>query len=129
MPATGSTREPVALSVKLEVLTKDKLKKFVFGLTKSKDGAVDKWHMDFEMLDRADTSKDFARAFFLDIDIDLKKVAATDLDATAKNGLNKPQVDFSRTMVAGDADKFKEGTIGEDKMKRTARNVIPARNA
>lgn len=127
MPA-GAARQLVALSVKLEVLSKDKLKKFVFGLTKSKDGDIDKWSMDFEMLDRANATAEFARAFFLDVDLDLKKVPADAIEATATDGLNKAQVDFTRTMVAGDAEKFKANKIKEEKMKRTARGVIPARN-
>ncbi len=127
MPA-GTARQLVALSVKLEVLTKDKLKKFVFGLTKSQDGDVEKWSMDFEMLDRAAATDTFARAFFLDIDLDLKKVPVEALEETATKGLNKAQVDFTRTMVAGDAEKLQANKIKEDRMKRTARAVIAARN-
>jgi hypothetical protein len=123
-----ATRSLVAVSVKLEVLSKDKLKKFVFGLTKAKDGDVDKWTMDFEMLDRAKASDAFARAFLLDVDLDLKKVPAADLEATAEKGLNKSQVDFTRTAVEADAEKFKAGKIKESRMKKTATEVIPARN-
>ena len=127
MPAAGTARELVALSVKLEVLTKDKLKKFVFGLTKTKDREIDKWSMDFEMLDRAKTTDAFARAFFLDIDIDLKKVDAKAIQDTAEKGLNKPQVDFTRTQIAADADKLKAAKIQQDRMKRTTRGVFEAR--
>ena len=123
-----ATRSLVALSVKLEVLSSDKLKKFVFGLTKAKDGDVDKWSMEFEMLDRAKVADAFARAFFLDVDLDLKKVPVPELEATAEKGLNKKQVDFTRTAVESDAAKFKSGRIKDAKMKRTAVDIIAARN-
>jgi hypothetical protein len=123
-----ATRSLVAMSVTLEVLSKDKLKKFVFGLNKTKEGDVDKWSMDFEMLDRTKATDEFARAFFLDVDLDLKKVPVPELEATAEKGLNKNQVDFTRTAVESDAAKFKTGKIKPARMKRTATEVIAARN-
>src|SRR5262245_38080654 len=124
-----ATRSLVALSVKLEVLSKDKLKKFVFGLNKTKGlEDVDEWTMDFEMLDRAKTTDEFARAFFLDVNLDLKKVPQPELEATAEKGLNKNQIDFTRTAVDADADKFRNGKIKDTRMKRTASEVIAARN-
>lgn len=126
---TGTRREVVALSVKLEVLTTDKLKKFVFGLTKSKEGDIDKWAMDFSMFDRAAVADPFVLAFDLDIALDLKKVPVEALEATATKGLNKAQIDFTRTTIAADAEKRKAGKIKEDRMKRTAAGVIEARDA
>lgn len=123
-----ATRSLVAVSVTLEVLSKDKLKKFVFGLNKTKEGDVDKWSMDFEMLDRTKATDEFARAFFLDVDLDFKKVPVPELIATAEKGLNKNQVDFTRTAVESDAAKFKTGKIQEARMRRTATEVIAARN-
>ena len=123
-----ATRSLVAVTVKLEVLSKDKLKKFVFGLNKAKQGAVDKWSMDFEMLDRTAATDEFERAFFLDVALDLEMVPVPELEATTEKGLNKNQVDFTRTAVESDAAKFKAGKIKEARMKRTATDVIAARN-
>jgi hypothetical protein len=125
---TQSNREVVALSVKLDVLSKDKLRKFVFGLTKSKENDIDKWIMDFTMLDRAEASAAFAEALKLTVTLDLKKIPAEAVEATAAKGLNKNQVDYALTVIAADADKLKAGRIKPERMQRTAAGLIPARN-
>jgi hypothetical protein len=129
--ATGAatTKQLVGLSVKLEVVTKDKLRKFVFGVTKTQADDVDKWSVDFELLDRTALTADFTRAVFLDVDIDLKKVAVTDVETTAHKGLNQAQVDFVLTTLSANADKFRNKLIKEDRMRRTIGNLFPVRNA
>ena len=119
----------VGLSVKLEVVTKDKLRKFVFGVTKTQQNEVDKWSVEFELLDRTAATAEFVRAVFLDVDLDLKKVPAEDVQMTAEKGLNQPQVDFVLTTVDANVEKFKKKIIKEDRMKRTVSNVFGARHA
>jgi hypothetical protein len=128
MPAAQTKKVLVALSVQLEVLTKDKLRKFVFGLKKTQDGDLDKWSVSFELLDRATADAQFARALFLDVDLDLKKVPVEAVEATADKGLNKPQVEHVLTAVGPDADKLAEGKIKEVRMKRTVTDLFAARN-
>ncbi|MGC9970975.1 MAG: hypothetical protein ABSE56_10325 [Bryobacteraceae bacterium] len=129
MPVTGETKKVlVALSVQLEVLAKGKLRKFVFGLKKTQENDLDKWSVSFELLDRASADAQFARAVFLDIDLDLKKVPVEAVQATADKGLNKPQVEYTLTAVASDADKLSQGKIQESRMKRTVSDLFAARN-
>jgi hypothetical protein len=129
MPVTGETKKVlVALSVQLEVLAKGKLRKFVFGLKKTQENDLDKWSVSFELLDRASADAQFARAVFLDIDLDLKKVPVEAVQATADKGLNKPQVEYTLTAVASDADKLSQGKIQESRMKRTVSDLFVARN-
>ena len=129
MAAGAATKKVlVGLSVKLEVITKDKLRKFVFGVTKTQENDVDKWGVDFELLDRTSTTAEFGRVVFLSVDLDLKKIAVADVQATADKGLNQGQVEFALTTVAANAEKFKNKLIGEDRMKRTVSNLFPARN-
>jgi hypothetical protein len=129
--ATGAatTKQLVGLSVKLEVVTKDKLRKFVFGVTKAQVNDVDKWSVDFELLDRTAATAEFTRAVFLDVDIDLKKVPVSDVQVTADKGLNQSQVDFVLTTLSANADKFRNKLIKEDRMRRTIGNLFPVRNA
>lgn len=129
MATTAAThRVLVGLAVKLEVVTKDRLRKFAFGLTKTQDGDIDKWSVDFELLDRASATGDFTRVVFLEVDLDLKKVAVPDVQMTADTGLNKPQVEFVLATVAADAEKFKANKIKEGRMKRTLSDLFAARN-
>jgi len=126
--APAANRVLVGLSVKLEVLTKDKLRKFSFGLTKAQEGDVDKWSVDFELLDRASATADFARVVFLDVDLDLKKIPVPDIETTADKGLNKAQVEFVLAAVAADAEKFRANKIKEARMKRTIGDLFAARH-
>ena len=129
MPAiAATTKVVVGLSVKLEVITKDKLRKFVFGVEKTRENDVDMWSVDFELLDRRSPTADFGRVVFLDVDLDLKKIAATDVQTTAEKGLNQSQVEFVLTTIAANAEKFKKNLLSEDRMKRTIANLFPARN-
>jgi len=129
MPAiAATTKVVVGLSVKLEVITKDKLRKFVFGVEKTRENDVDMWSVDFELLDRTSPTDDFGRVVFLDVDLDLKKIAATDVQTTAEKGLNQSQVEFVLTTIAANAEKFKKNLLSEDRMKRTIANLFPARN-
>ena len=129
MPAiAATTKVVVGLSVKLEVITKDKLRKFVFGVEKTRENDVDMWSVDFELLDRTSPTDDFGRVVFLDVDLDLKKITATDVQTTAEKGLNQSQVEFVLTTIAANAEKFKKNLLSEDRMKRTIANLFPARN-
>lgn len=128
-PPVETKKVLVGLSVRLEVLTKDKLRKFMFALTKTQDGAVDKWGIEFELLDRASTTAQFARALFLDVDIDLKKVAVEDVEATANKGLNRAQVDYVTGPLALTAERYRQGKVKEARLERATRDVFTARNA
>ena len=128
--AAATTRVLVGVAVRLEVLTKDKLRKFIFGLTKTQDGDLDKWSIDFELLDRssATANEEFARVVFLDVDLDLKKIPLPDIQTTADKGLNKSQVEFILSTVDADAEKFKASRIKEPRMKRTISDLFAARH-
>jgi hypothetical protein len=129
MALGGTTRkELVGLSVELEVVTRDKLRKFLFTLTKTKEGDADNWGIDFELLDRKTAAGAFERVLSLEVDLDLRKVAVEDVEATADKGLNKAQVEFALTTVAADAQKLNDGKIKESRMARTVRDLIAARN-
>lgn len=128
MPDPATKKELVGLAVKLEVLTKDRLRKFTFGVQKTQKNDVDAWSVDFELMDRATATADFARVVFLDVDLDLKKVAVADVNATANQGFNKSQVEFVLSSVASDADKLKAGKIKDSRLKKTIGDLFAARN-
>ena len=130
MVSGGATKNVlVGISVKLEVLTKDKLRKFVFVVTKKQENDLDKWSVDFELLDREAVANDFARVVYLDVDLDLKKVPDADVQTTAIKGFNQAQVDFILTTVNANAQKFNKNLIKEDRMKKTVSNIFSARSA
>ena len=119
----------VGLSVKLEVLTKDKLRKFVFGVKKTQENDVDTWSVDFELFDRASATAPFVQALMLTTDINLKAVPVESVQATADKGLSKSQIEYVLTTLAADAAKFKANTIKDLRMKRTVSGLFLARDA
>jgi hypothetical protein len=129
--ATGAQTKKVlvGLSVKLEVLTKDKLRKFVFGIAKTQENGVDKWSVDFELFDRASATAAFVQALSLTADISLKTVPVENVQATADKGLSKSQIEYVLTTLAADAEKFKANAIKDLRMKRTVSGLFLARDA
>lgn len=119
----------VGLSVKLEVLTKDKLRKFVFGVEKTQENDVDKWSVDFELFDRATATADFVQALSLSADVNLKTVPVENVQATSDKGLSKSQIEYVLTTLSADAEKFKAKLIKDIRMKRTVNGLFLARDA
>ena len=128
MPGPATKKEIVGLAVKLEVLTKDQLRRFIFGIQKSQKDGVDTWGIDFKLLSRTTTTVEFVEMVALKVDLDLKKVAVEDVEATASKGLNKQQVEFVLGSVADDAERFKAKKLKEPRMKRTLGELFAARN-
>jgi hypothetical protein len=126
--AVETSKVLVKAHIKLDVVTKDKLRKFSFDLEKGTKDDVETWSIVFSLLDRATPQDDFSEVVSIDVDLDLKKVAVEDVEATAE-GFNKRQLDFLVTTVAADAKKLKEGKIKETRMARTMQDLIAARNA
>jgi hypothetical protein len=125
--AAETKRVVVGLSVKLEVITQDKLRKFVFGVDKKQEGGLDKWTIEFELHDRTSPAVAFDKVIGLIAAVDLAKVPVAAVQATYDKGLDVAQVDYAVTTVAADAEKYKANGIKESRMKRTVAGLFAAR--
>lgn len=125
--SSSSKKVVVGLEVKLEVITKDKKRKFAFGLKKTKTGTLDEWHMSFVLSDREKATDAFAQAILLEVDLDLAKAPKAKLEATADKGLSPQQIAFITTSVADASEKFKRGEIDEAEMDRVLHRLIRVR--
>jgi hypothetical protein len=125
--AAQTRRRVVGLSVKLEVITNDKLRKFVFGVDKKQQAGIDKWTIDFELYDRPSPTAAFTKAVGITAAVDLENVPLAAANATRDKGLDASQVDYALTAVAADADSYKVRDIDETQMKDTVVGLFAAR--
>ena len=112
-----TTRQIVAISVKLEVNTPDELRRVVFGLTKGTEGDLVAWTLDFEFHERKDKSDDLVKIVALEIKVKAKNNAAVEKAAT--EGFTQPQADFAATTAAAAGKRLAEGRTTEAIAART----------
>ena len=112
-----TTRQLVAISVKLEVNTPDQLKRVVFGLTKGTEGDVVTWMLNFEFHERENKRDDLIK--IVDLEIELKAKNNEAVEKAASEGFTKPQAEFASTTAANAAKRLAEGKISEATAART----------
>jgi hypothetical protein len=117
-----------SISVDLEVMTKDRLKRIVFGLDKTPEGEDVKWLITFEFYERDDKNDEFGEALVkLNVDVRTKNHDAA--EQTARKGLNTPQAEHLLGPVAIDTKRLKAGKIKEEKLASTVEKTIEKRKA
>jgi hypothetical protein len=119
-------KEVVAISVKLEVITPDKLRKIIFGLTKGTDQGLTTWTINFELHDRAKPADAFAKVIDLDVEVKTKNHHLA--EETAVKGMNAPQVEHTITRAAPAAARLAEGTGAQPAAARAIEGVLTARS-
>jgi hypothetical protein len=125
MPGTKTLK---SISVDLEVLTPDRLKKVVFGLDKSADTDGDHWTIDFQFFLRAKKTDPFGDAL-VTLSIEAKKANNAAAEETALKGLNAAQTEHLLGPAVAAAQRLSEGRATEDKVAATVERTLPKRNA
>ena len=114
-PAPKSSKQVVAISVKLEVNTPDQLKRIVFGLVKGTNNAIVTWTVAFEYHERKKKEDPLVKIVALDIKIDKK---AELVEQAAAKGFTKPQAEFAAGPAASAAKRLAEGKTTQEKASR-----------
>ena len=128
MPA-GVQKRILSIHVVVDVMTKDRLRKFSFGLDKSTDGDdVDNWVVHFKLFERDSKTAEFDEAV-IDIDVDLKTKNFPNAEETASKGFNQAQTERTLVQVATASDKLKAGKADESKVAKAVESVIEASDA
>ena len=124
----AGTRSIKSISVDLEVMTADRLKKVIFGLDKSTDTEGVHWTIEFQFLQRDKKTDDFGDPL-VKLNVDVKKAHNDLAEETAMKGLNAPQSEhlLGPGMIA--AERFKAGKTTKDKAAATVERTLPKRNA
>ena len=125
MPGTRTLK---SISVDLEVMTTDRLKKIVFGLDKNVDGDEIQWVIDFKFFQRDKKSDEFGDPL-VSLKADVKKTNNEAAEATANKGLNASQSEHLLGPGVIAAQRLKEGKITEEKAAATVDRTLPKRNA
>ena len=118
-----------SISVDIEVMTKDKLRKVVFGLDKTTaDNGEVTWTIDFKLFERENTTDDFDEPLVKLDAVVVKKANFDKAEATAVSGKFKAeQTEHALGPAANDAKRFKEGKIPKEKAEATAERTIAKR--
>ena len=117
-----------SISVDLEVMTTDRLKKVIFGLDKSSDTEGVHWVIEFQFLQRDRKTQEFGDPL-VKLNIDVKKAHNAAAEETALKGLNSAQAEhlLGPAMIA--LQRLNEGKTTEDKVAATVERTLPKRNA
>jgi hypothetical protein len=124
----AGNRSVKSISVDLEVLTTDRLKKIIFGLDKSTDTQQVHWTIEFQFLQREKKTDEFGDPL-VNLSIKVKNANHALAEETALKGLNSKQTDHLLGPAAVAAQRLKEGKITEEKAAPVIERTLPKRVA
>jgi len=126
MPS-GVEKKILSIHVIVDVVSKDKLRKFSFGLDKTTDADdVEDWVIHFKLFERASRDDAFTEAA-IDVDVDVKTKNFDKMAITAAKGFNQVQTERTLVDVATVADRIKAGKADEAKLAKTVERIIESR--
>ena len=124
----AGTKTLKSISVDLEVMTPDRLRKVVFGLDKSTGAGGVQWVIEFQFLQRDKKTDEFGDPL-VKLKVDVKKANNPAAEETAVKGLNAAQTEHLLGPAAVAAQRLKQGKTTQDKVAATVERTLPKRNA
>ena len=126
MPA-NTEMKVLSVHVVVDVLSKDKLRKFSFGLDKSTDeDEVESWVIHFNLFEREKATHKFDEAT-IHVDVDVKTKNFPKMAVTAEKGFNQAQTERTLVDVATTADRVAAGKAPQSRLNKAVEGVIEAR--
>lgn len=123
----AGTKTLKSISVDLEVMTADRLKKVIFGLDKSADADGIHWSIDFQFLQR-DKKIDMFGDPLVKLSIDVKKSNNELAEQTALKGLSASQTEHLLGPAVVAAQRLNDGQTTEEKAAAIVERTLPKRN-
>lgn len=120
--AAAKKSSVIGIKVRFELITKDKLRRVVFGLEKDTEGNVVMWKIDFELFEREKKGDPWDEAIIV-LQVELEKALNAKAEKALK-GLTPGQSAHALGPAADDAKAAKEGEIDEDEAKETVANTL-----
>lgn len=120
--AAAKKSSVIGIKVRFELITKDKLRRVVFGLEKDTEGNVVLWKIDFELFERDKKGDPWDEAIIV-LQVELEKALNAKAEKALK-GLTAGQSGHALGPAADDAKAAKEGEIDEDEAKETVANTL-----
>ena len=129
MPANVE-RRILSVHVVVDVLSKDRLRKFSFGFDKTTDeSAVESWVVHFKLLERAKKEDAFGEEAVINVDVELKTKNFPKAAVTADKGFNTAQTEVTLVDVAAVSDRVKAGKATPARLEKAVEGVVEAREA
>ncbi len=117
-----------SISVDLEVMTPDRLRKVIFGLDKATAAEGVKWTINFRLFERDKKSDGFADPL-VKLTVIVDKKNEDNAEITSKKGLNSSQADYLLGPASVDAKRLAAGKITEEKASATVQRTLPKRDS
>jgi hypothetical protein len=113
----------IAIKVHFELNTKDKKRRVVFGLEKDTQGDKVIWKINFQLLERDDTSKPFSDPL-VSVDIEVDKLLHPNAEKAAQDGLTSDQSAHAIGPAADDQKAAKAGQIDQKDADQTTQDTL-----
>lgn len=121
-PAAAKKASVIGIKVRFELITKDKLRRVVFGLEKDTEGNVVTWKIDFQLFERDKKGDPWADAIVI-LQVEVDKALNAKAEKAFK-GLTPGQSAHALGPAADDAKAAKDGEIDEEEAKETVKNTL-----
>lgn len=113
----------IAIKVKFELITKDRLRRVVFGLEKDTEGDKVTWKIDFELYEREKKTDPWGDAL-VDIEIEVEKQLHLNAEKTATQGMTPAQQAHALGPAADDQKAANAGQIPQAKADKTTQATL-----
>jgi len=119
----ANTSTVIKIKVHFELITKDKLRKVIFGLEKDTQGQLVIWKINFQLFEREKKTDPWGDAI-VDLDIEVDKELHPKAEKTALNGMTAGQEAHALGPAAEDQKAAEEGQLPQATANRTTQNTL-----
>ncbi len=122
-PAPAAKQVIVAIKVKFELNTPDRLRRVSFGLEKDTQGDDVTWKINFKLFEREKKTDDFGDPI-VSLDVEVDKTLNNKAEKAALSGLTTGQSAHAVGTASEDAKAAAEGEIDEEDAKQSVQNTL-----
>lgn len=119
----ANTSTVIAIKVNFELITKDRLRRVIFGLEKDNEGNKVTWKINFELYEREKKTDPWGDAI-VKIAIQVDKELHPNAERTALKGMTPLQQAHALGPAADDQKAAAAGEIPQVKANRTTQNTL-----
>ena len=126
MPNTATTAAKstvIKIKVHFELITKDKLRKVIFGLEKDSPGDKVIWKIIFQLAEREKKTDPFSENI-VDIEFEVDKQLNSNAENTALKGMTAFQQAHALGPAANDQKAAEAGEISQKKANKTTQDTL-----
>jgi hypothetical protein len=121
MPKTSTV---IAIKVHFELITKDKLRKVVFGLEKDTEGTKVIWKINFQLFEKSKKTDTSWGEAIVDVEIEVDKVLQPKAEKVALTGMTAGMQAHALGPAAEDQKLAAAGELSQKKADQTTQNTL-----